>query len=379
MKMAYVTSYDAADPLAWSGTSANILRALENCGLESRAIGNLRDRSSLLSKLKSVAYARLLAKTYLGGREPAFAEFYADQVDRALSATGCDIVFSPGTTPIAYLKTAKPTVFWADATFAGMVGFYPGYSNLCRESVRSGNQVEQAALSRCRLAIYCSDWAATTALENYDVDPGKVKVVPFGANIDCQRTESDIRSGLAGKEFGVCKLLFLGVEWFRKGGDVALKVAETLNHRGLQTELHVVGCQPPVAVPSFVKLHGFVSKTTDQGKRLLDQLMAEAHFLILPSRAECFGVVFAEASSFGVPSLAARVGGIPSAVRDGVNGQTFGVAAGHQPYCDYIESLMASRREYERLALSSFGEYSGRLNWSVAGRKVHDLVQEFCG
>lgn len=378
MKAAYVTTYDSSDVLAWSGTSASILKALESSGLESHAIGNLRDKSSLLYKAKSVVYSKLLAKTYLWGREPACAEFYASQVDTALATAGCDIVFSPGTTPIAYLKSEKPVVFWADATFAGMIGFYPGYSNLCSESVRKGNEVEQAALSKCRLAIYCSEWAANTALQNYDVDPGKVKVVPFGANIDCDRYYTDIQASLAYKDFETCKLLFLGVEWFRKGGDVALRVAESLNKRGIRTELHVVGCNPPVSVPSFVKLHGFVSKKTDAGKRLLEKLMSESHFLILPSKAECFGVVFAEASSFGVPSLATKVGGIPDAIRDGVNGRTFRLEEGHEPYCDYIERLMSSRREYNEMAMSSFREYSERLNWLSAGRKVHDLVHEFC-
>jgi len=378
MKMAYVTTFDPSDPLAWSGTCANILKTLERSGFQSQAIGNLRDKTSLLYKVKSVVYARLLSKTYLGGREPACAQFYAGQVGRALATSGCDVVFSPGTTPIAYLKTEKPIVFWADATFAGMVDFYPGYGNLCSESLSKGNRVEQAALSNCRLAIYCSEWAANTALANYDVDPAKVKVVPFGANIDCNRQLPDIEAGLATKDFEVCRLLFLGVDWSRKGGDLALRVAETLNRRGVRTELHVVGCQPPVSVPSYVKLHGFLAKTTDEGRRLLDQLMSAAHFLILPARAECFGVVFAEAASYGVPSLATRVGGIPSAVRDGANGQTFGLDAGHEPYCDYIERLLASRQEYDRLALSSFKEYSERLNWGAAGRKVHGLVQEYC-
>jgi glycosyltransferase involved in cell wall biosynthesis len=47
-------------------------------------------------------------------------------------------------------------------------------------------------------------------------------------------------------------------------------------------------------------------------------------------------VVFAEASSFGVPSLATNVGGIPSAVKDGLNGKTFPPDADAEDYCDYV-------------------------------------------
>ena len=110
----------------------------------------------------------------------------------------------------------------------------------------------------------------------------------------------------------------------------------------------------------------------------LKSLMTESHFLILPSRAECFGVVFAEASAFGLPSLSTKVGGIPTAIHDGKNGQTFSVDEDPETYCDYIEHFMSSKEAYTNLAVSAFKEYSTRLNWLSAGKKVCDLIHEFC-
>ena len=169
------------------------------------------------------------------------------------------------------------------------------------------------------------------------------------------------------------------VSWSRKGGDVALMVANLLNQQGIQTELHVVGCQPPIDdIPNFVKLHGFISKNLDTGREYLDKLMAESHFLILPSKAECYGVVFAEASSFGLPSLATDVGGISTAIHNGKNGQTFQINDSPQKYCDYIARLMSDVHQYRELSLSSFAEYSDRLNWTSSGNKVKDLIMTFC-
>jgi glycosyltransferase involved in cell wall biosynthesis len=324
-------------------------------------------------------YRRLLSKTYRAEREPWVCKSYAHQVKERLASVKCDAVVSPGTLPIAYLRTEKPQFFWADATFAGIIGFYQGFSNLCAETIRNGNKIEQLALSKCRLAIYASEWAANSALQNYDVDPAKIKVVPFGANIVCNRTVKDIDLITEKKTFDICKLLFVGVEWIRKGGDVAFKVANLLNQRGIRTELHVVGCNPPEGLPGFVVNHGFLSKKSEEEMSLFNKLMSESHFLILPSFAECFGVVFAEASSFGLPSLATRVGGIPTAIRDGKNGQTFPLNENPEIYCDYIQRFMSSRQAYNELALSSFAEYAERLNWSSAGKKVFDLIRESCG
>ncbi len=378
MKLAYVTTYDSSDIHMWSGLGYHIHKALQECGFQTECIGNLRVPRSLILKVKRLFYAKILSKTYFLDREPAILKSYASQVENSLLFTKCDMIFSPGTIPIAYLCANKPIIFWTDATFAGMINFYPSFSNLCAETIKNGNKMEQLALSKCRLAIYSSDWAANTAIQNYDVDPAKVKVVPFGANIDCKRNITDVRSIIEGKEFSVCKLLFIGVDWVRKGGNLALKIAERLNAQGLYTELHVVGCAPPFNVPNFVRLHGFLSKRTEQGRKHLSQLFAQSHFLILPSRADCVPVVLAEACSFGLPSLVTDIGGISTAIRNGINGKIFAVEEGPDRYCEYIAALMTSKQDYQHLALSSFKEYSDRLNWSAAGKRVQELIYEFC-
>jgi glycosyltransferase involved in cell wall biosynthesis len=379
MKIAYVTTYDPSDVHAWSGSGNYILRALQDTGLQTETIGNVRDRRTIRLKLKEAYYAKILSKRYLRDREPTVLMDYASQVEKRLTSIHYDIVFSPGTIPIAYLQTEKPIVLWTDATFAGMIDFYPEFTNLCTETIDNGNKMEQLALSKCRLAIYSSEWAANTAIRHYDVDPAKIKVVPFGASIRCTRTLNDIDKNVENKSFDICKLLFLGVDWHRKGGDKALVVANLLNQRGIRTELHIVGCNPPSSSPSFVTHHGFISKKTEEGTQHLERLLSESHFLILPARAECYGVVFAEASSFGLPSLATKVGGIPTAIHDGKNGRTFPLDETPEKYCDYIEYFMSSRKSYKELALSSFQEYSEKLNWLLAGRRVLALIQEFCG
>jgi hypothetical protein len=186
MKIAYVTTYDSSDLHAWSGSGSYILRALQDVGFQTESIGNLKERTIwlLLSMLKRACYS-LLSRTYLRDREPRILMDYSNQVKRLLASINYDIVFSPGTIPIAYLQIEKPIVFWTDATFAGMIDFYPEFTNLCTETKKNGDRMEQLALSKCHLAIYASEWAANTAIQNYDVDPAKVKVVPFGANIKC--------------------------------------------------------------------------------------------------------------------------------------------------------------------------------------------------
>jgi glycosyltransferase involved in cell wall biosynthesis len=139
-----------------------------------------------------------------------------------------------------------------------------------------------------------------------------VKVVPYGANIECNRATAEIERLIDARPTDRCKLLFLAVDWNRKGGPLACALARKLNDTGLPTDLNVVGCQPPKAevLPPYVHLLGFVPKSTPEGRRRIDFLLSEIHFLILPSLADCTPIVLPEANSFGVPCLTTKVGGI---------------------------------------------------------------------
>jgi glycosyltransferase involved in cell wall biosynthesis len=376
MKISYTTMYAAQDLHAWSGLGYFIARSLEKQDGELDYIGDLKGGKPLPLLLKKLYY-RGLGKEFFFEREPSVLKGYARQISGRLRPD-TDVIFSPGSVPIAFLHAGKPKVFYTDACFAGMIGFYDSFSNLCRETIAHGNYVEQVALETCDLAIYASDWAAQTAISNYNVDPSKVKVVPFGANIDAERDEDAITDMVRARPDRSCQLLFLGVDWERKGGKLAVAVAEELNKAGLPTTLHVVGIPkiPVDPLPGFVVNHGFISKADPEGRKKMERLLGSSHFLILPTRAECFGVVFCEASSFALPSLSTQVGGIPSAIRDDVNGKMFPLSGGADQYVQYILSVFQDPGRYRELAFSSFAEYRLRLNWGSSGAIIMKMLKE---
>jgi glycosyltransferase involved in cell wall biosynthesis len=280
--------------------------------------------------------------------------------------------------PVALLNTNKPIVYINDATFANVVDFYPYTTNLCDETLRAGHRVEQNVLKRARLTIFSSHWAAHSAIADYSVTEDRVKVIPFGANIESNISETDIGRVVSARGNGVCRLLFIGREWDCKGGPLAVSVTRSLNEQGLKTELHVVGCRPSGKFPPYVKVHGFISKRNSVDLARLCDLFRSCHFLILPTRAECCAVVLAEASSFGLPSLTTNVGGNSTAIRNGYNGQTFGLSDGPDSYSSFICKHFNDRKAYEQLAYSSFLEYSSRLNWVSFGRRIRELIQDYC-
>lgn len=376
MKISYITIDDASDVHNWSGLDHFIAKALEEQKADIDYVGNLQTHPGLSLRFKNQFY-RLLGKKFKYERNVAIASAYARQVKARINQDS-DIIFCPGTLPIALLENDKPKVFYTDATFAGMIGFYDDFTGLSPETIRHGNLLEQIALEGSDLAIYASDWAARTAIDNYRVDPAKVKVVPFGANITSNRNISDIREMVGRRSARECNLLFLGVDWARKGGDIAVKVTEYLNNAGLKTKLHIAGIKnlPITPLPDYIVDHGFISKATTEGQEQLDKLFAGSHFLLLPTRAEAYGLVFCEANSFGVPCIAPAIGGITTIIKDDVNGRLFSLKADPSEYAEYILSVFRDRPAYDQLCYSSFNEYEQRLNWKVSGKTILNLLRE---
>lgn len=375
MKIAYATTFDAQNVRQWSGTPFYMSQAFQNNSVDIEYVGDLKENRPPLFKVQQLWKKYTLAQRLCARFNLAVAKSYSEQAAKKLATLDVDAILAPQVNPICYLETQKPLVLWTDALYASLLGFYHNFLDHTVETVRQGNIMTRECLSRTNLAIFSSDWAARTAIEIYGVDKSKVKVVPFGANIRNPPMLDEVKSYIQARGDSTIKLLFIGKRWERKGGKIVFDVTKALHNAGHKVELNFVGCMPPkdIAVPHYIHIHGFISKKTAEGVEKMKRLLQDAHFLFVPSRAEAFGIVFCEASAYGLPSLTTHVGGIPTAVQDNINGMTFALDASIQTYCDYIVNAMP---HYETLALSSYGEFVNRLNWDVATQKVKSLIQE---
>jgi glycosyltransferase involved in cell wall biosynthesis len=374
MKIAYVYQSDPKDVGAWSGTPFYMVDALRAQGHEVTLIGPLNVPYQPIFK----TYRRALnwfGKHYDFNRHPWVAKSYAAQAKSEIDKGDFDIVVSPSSIPVAYLDVDIPIAIWTDATFDGMVGFYPGnWEQLTQTALRHGHALEQRALTNVTYACYSSDWAAQSARNNYDVDTSKVNVVPFGANLTEVPSREEVSDAIESRGTDECRFLLLGVDWHRKGGDLVLQTAELLRNGGINVHVDVVGCFPPYTAPNYVTCHGFVSKASIEGRDILKRLMRQNHFLFVPSQAECYGLVFAEASAYGLPSISRDIGGISSVIHNGVNGLILASHAKAPDYADAIKLIFSASEQYRKLCYSSFECYESELNWRHA---IKDFARQF--
>jgi glycosyltransferase involved in cell wall biosynthesis len=310
--------------------------------------------------------------------EPLALRSYRDEITSRLEHSDADVVFTPQSVPVTLLDCRLPIIIWTDAVFDAMIDYYESYSRLAPQTIANGHQQEQLALNRATLAIYSSEWAAGTAKHHYRADGEKIKVIPFGPNVEVNHDRPRMPAIVKARQKDRCRLLFLGVEWRRKGGDLALETARLLNQAGLPTSLTVVGCDPfrRSERPPYVENLGYVNKNTDAGRETLKQLLSTSHFLIHPARAEASAIAFCEASAFGLPCITTDTGGIATYIRNGVNGVRLGLDATAEQYANVISNLFRDRDRYEEMSMAAFQEYETRLNWRVGVNSLIALLEE---
>ena len=168
---------------------------------------------------------------------------------KKLRAANCDILFAPSASiEIAYLKTDLPIVYFSDLTWATIVDYYPEYSSLWSVARREGELIESAAISKAAAVVYPSDWAVSSARIHYHATPGKTHKVRFGANINEIPSRA---SALNHHLSGVIKLLWVGVDWYRKGGPIALDCLRSLLDMGISARADYLRSDSTKRVRSF--------------------------------------------------------------------------------------------------------------------------------
>jgi hypothetical protein len=210
MRVAYVSPYDAHNIRSWSGTGYYIPRALEQQGVDLTYVGDLKKQYNPINIARYLFHQKCRGVNDHPQRDPGFLKHYARQIETQLADVQADVLFAPGGLALPFVNTDLPMAIWTDCTFASMTDYYAKYTNLSARTRRNGHDAERRALERCDLIIMACQWAADSAVNDYGIDPAKIRIVPFGANIPCDRTETDINAMIAQRSADRCELAFIG-------------------------------------------------------------------------------------------------------------------------------------------------------------------------
>jgi glycosyltransferase involved in cell wall biosynthesis len=342
------------------------------------AIGPIKPSFEIVRKAIRKGLKRLTGKTYLYTHTVGFSRQIARMAAQKMNGQNFDFVFAPaGSAEVAYLATDLPLVYLSDATFASVLNYYPEFSQVLKGSIRDAHMVEQSAINRASLILYSSSWAAESARRDYGADPCKVRVVPFGANLEEPPDAEPVLNKLSPDG---CKLLFVGVDWAKKGGEIAFETLLELDRMGIPAQLTVVGCIPPHDIHhKNLRVVGSLDKNDSNQRRQLYQFYWDADFFLLPTRADCSPIALCEANAFGLPAITTDTGGIADIIENGKNGFRLPLSARGREYAEVIARTHSDKKKYDELRRNSRAAYDNRLNWDAWGIAVNKLVRDVLG
>jgi glycosyltransferase involved in cell wall biosynthesis len=373
-----VHRFDAQNIRSWSGTFFFMAHALEEHVGEVIYLGPDRspatkfiiDNAARVNRIWQRFTGKILATDHNRILSYRLARFF----ERRLREVDCDVLFAPvASVEIAHLKTDLPIIYYSDITWDAIIDYYPEFSDISLFGRAEGEHIEAAAITRSNAAVYPSEWAVDSARNHYGSPSEKTFKVSFGANLAEPPTRE---TALARKLNQRVNLLLVGVDWERKGGPIAHECLISLRDRGVDAHLTIVGCIPPERFKHpNLNVIPFLNKNDPEQREKIAQLFVDAHFLLLPTRAEGLGIVTCEASAFGLPTLATDTGGVRGSLHHSINGFLLPFEAGGTNYADVIVDVISTPGRYASLVISSRDEYERSLNWSSWGRSMRSVFE----
>ena len=232
---------------------------------------------------------------------------------------------------------------------------------------------ERATLHAVGAVVATSPWAARRLVEHHDLDPRRVHVVAPGTDRAPLASGTDGRSGL----------LCVASVTPHKGQDLLVTALARL--ADLPWTCVCVG--PLRRDPAFVDRvrglidgHGLADRVVLAGPRTGDALeagYAAADLVVLPSQAETYGMVAAEALMRGIPVLAAAVGAVPDTLGREPNGNVPGILVSERDPAAFAAALRRWLTDPElpdRLRASARRRRETLPGWAAAARELSTVL-----
>lgn len=369
MKIAFIGFEDITDPFLWSGipfTLYHKFKASTGVNVQTIRTANIKVKFPISVLLKRFVYNKLLAYkfgVYRFDREFWCIKAYSATINKEIAAFNPDVILCCNAYQIIDIKTTKPIFIYTDATFKLLNTYYTDYMRYCNTSVKQAQIAENLAFKKAKGIIFSSNWAKKSAVNDYLISEEKINIIPFGSNLKLpSHYQLKLEKKISRDYFS---LIFVGYDHERKGLKKAIEIQNRLILKGVNCRLTVIG---PSVLPQEFKSEkiNFLGKLEMKKPKDCEKLLNaydDAHFLILPTNVEAFGIVFCEAASLAVPSITHSVGGVDEIIKNNINGIKLPLESMPDQFVEKLLLYIDNSASYQNLRKTTHQEYAARLNW----------------
>ncbi len=368
-KILLLSTNDPSDPRSYSGSLLQLRNAISRAGALAGAIHvNLATGSPLGTKLRRLVYR--LRGQHIKLRMKHRAEWSEVALIAKSELASTLIKQAPKHDALLFYGTDLkmpqvniPTASAMDATYAqmhqsGMEPYRGDSDQECAAIIRH----QRVFFDSCSLIFPRSHWCRDSLLYDYDQPSEKLHVTFSGANVV---PDSGVRKVLDGKT-----VLFVGLDWQRKNGQLALNAFTLARKARPDLVLHVVSNAPRNLAVDGVTFH---RRIDSDNQRKLAELYTNASLFLLPSAFEPWGNVFVEAFAFGCPVILLDRCAARDIVGDDVVGTRLATAE-PPALAGVILSWLNDPAKLRAGSARAFELSQSKLNWDKAAATIIDRL-----
>ena len=264
-----------------------------------------------------------------------------------------------------------------DASLAGLPHFvytdhthlenlrYPGFD---RRHLAPNDWIslEGSIYRHATATLTMSSNVSRSLVEDYRCKPAQVVTVGVGFNATGQEASQPAGPTRAGN------VLFVGIDWERKGGPTLLAAFDRLRERLPDATLTIVGCRPDVGARPGCEVVGRVPLAD------VASFYRRASVFCLPTELEPFGIVFLEAFAAALPVVATGIGAIPDFVVDGETGYLV-PPRDAAAVADRLGRLLADPQRAHAMGRLGRERVLGWYSWDAVGARIAAVLRERAG
>jgi glycosyltransferase involved in cell wall biosynthesis len=261
------------------------------------------------------------------------------QVRQGLAAANGDVAFFNTQVPAALVGRRgikRPYILCTDITpiqYDAMGAHYGHKPDKIPFIAHYKHRVNRELFQGAYRIIPWSTWVQESLIKDYDVPEQKITVIPPGVDLNIWQYQPKDQSD------GPMRILFIGGDFYRKGGEILLEAFKNLPKGTAELVLVTRSTISPQK-----NIHVFNDMTPNSPQ--LIKLSQSCDIFVLPTNAEAFGIAAVEASAMGLPVIGTAVGGLTDIVKHNVSG--FVIKPGDTPSLTEHLLEMANNPEKRR-------------------------------
>lgn len=225
---------------------------------------------------------------------------------------------------------------------------------------------QKDAYKNCKGLFTMSEWVRQLIINNMGISPDKVHNVGAGINLDYDRIKNEKKNNN--------KILFVGKDFYRKGGDIVVKSFQMLKREMPDAELYIAGPDKrPEEIdvaPEGIHFLGLLSY------KEVTEYFNKCDIFCMPSRFEAFGLVFIEALVSGLPCIVNNDFFMKEIIQDGKNGYVISIEESNaaESMKNKMKDLLCNE-EIKKYVLDNREKYIKEYSWETVAHKMVKIIR----